>query len=188
MAKKIIILKGSPRKNGNSALLAEKIREGAQNKGASVEMFFLHGMNIGMCTACDSCREKSEKNCIIDDDMQILYPKLRKADALVIASPVYWFTVSGQTKVFMDRCYALGGPEGNALKGKKIGIAMTYADPDPFSSGAVNAFRTFQDGFAYVGAQIEGFVYGSAEGAGDIKSNKAVLKKAYELGEKLGKE
>jgi len=176
---------GSPRKAGNSAALAEQVVAGAESGGAAVESFYLHGMDIAPCTACDACRDDSAKDCVIDDPMTALYPKLRQADAIVIASPVYWFTVSAQTKLFMDRCYALGGPQGNALKGKRIGIVLTYADPDPFSSGAVNALRTFQDGFRYIGAEIVGMVYGSAWKAGEIRDNKDVMEKARQLGETL---
>jgi len=154
VAKNIVVVLGSPRRNGNSATLARQLIAGAEALGAHVESHYLHGMDIEACTACDVCRESTDKDCIIDDDMKDLYPKLRAADALVIAGPIYWFTVSAQTKLFMDRCYALGGPEGNALRGKQIGIILTYADPDPFVSGAVNALRAFQDGFRYLDAPI----------------------------------
>jgi len=179
---------GSPRKDGNSATLAKQVAAGAEAAGAEVESFYLHGMNIHPCTACDACREERDKDCVIDDDMETLYGKLRQADALVIASPIYWFTVSAQTKLFMDRWYALGGPgeEYAAFAGKRIGIVLTYADVDPFTSGAVNALRTFQDAFNYVGAQIVGMVYGSASEAGEIRKNRDLMEKAYELGKQLG--
>jgi len=182
---KIVIVIGSPRKEGNSATLAQQVTAGAQAHGADVECFHLHDMNIHPCDACDLCRESTEAECVIEDAMQDLYPRLRGADALVIASPIYWFTVSAQTKLFMDRCYALGGPEGNALAGKRIGIVLVYADPDPFISGAVNALRTFQDGFRYIGAEIVGMVYGSAWEAGAIRNHPAVMDNAYHLGVQL---
>jgi len=186
--KKILLMMGSPRKDGNSATLAKQVAAGAEAAGAEVESFYLHGMNIHPCTACDACREERDKDCVIDDDMETLYGKLRQADALVIASPIYWFTVSAQTKLFMDRWYALGGPgeEYAAFAGKRIGIVLTYADVDPFASGAVNALRTFQDAFNYVGAQIVGMVYGSASEAGEIRKNRDLMEKAYELGKQLG--
>ena len=186
--KKILIVMGSPRKDGNSATLAKQVAEGAKATGAEVESFYLHTMNIQPCTACDACREEGDKDCVIDDDMDTLYPKLRQADALVIASPIYWFTVSAQTKLFMDRWYAFGGPgeEYAAFAGKRIGIVLTYADVDPFASGAVNALRTFQDAFNYVGAEIIGMVYGSASEAGEIRNNRDLMQKAYELGKQLG--
>jgi multimeric flavodoxin WrbA len=186
MARQVLILNGSPRRHSNSTLLAERAAAGARAAGAGVETFFLHTMDIRPCDACDACQGMEEGECVIQDDMQILYPKLRRADALVIASPIYWFTMSAQTKLFIDRCYALEGLQGSALAGKKIGIVLTYGDSDPFNSGAVNALRTFQDIFRYTRAEIAGFVYGSALQEGEIGSQTGLLQKAYELGQVLG--
>ena len=184
--RQVLVLNGSPRKNGNSVLLAEQVAAGARAAGASVESFILHNMDIQPCNACDACQGADDAECTIQDDMQVLYPKLRQADAIVIASPVYWFTMSAQTKLFIDRCYALEGLQGSALARKQIGIVLTYGDTDPFSSGAVNALRTFQDMFRYVRAEIVGFVYGSASQEGEIQNQPDLLEKAYKLGQKLG--
>ena len=73
----------------------------------------------------------------------------------------------------------------NIFKGKNFAIILTYADPDPFVSGAVNALRSFQDICRYLGANIEGMVYGSAYGAGEIKENQDVMEKALLLGKHL---
>jgi multimeric flavodoxin WrbA len=117
--------------------------------------------------------------------MQKIYPKLIKADAWVIASPVYWFTMSAQTKIFMDRCYALTAYAKNPFVGKRIAIAMSYGDADPVKSGCVNALRTFQDAFRYTGSKIVGMVYGSAMEAGEIANNEALMREAEELGKLL---
>jgi multimeric flavodoxin WrbA len=180
-----MVVIGSPRRKGNSATLAQRVAVGAKDTGAQVETFFLHAMDIRPCTACDACRTKLKKDCIIKDDMKRLYPKMKAADGIVIASPIYWFTVSAQTKLFMDRWYALGGDDGYELAGKKFGIVLAYADADPFISGAVNALRTFQDAFNYIGAEMVGTVYGSAWKAGEIKKNKALMDAAYALGKKM---
>jgi multimeric flavodoxin WrbA len=184
---KIMIVKGSPRENGNSAVLADQVAAGAQETGAEVESFYLHGMDIGPCDACEACQASADAECIVDDDMQLLYPKVREADAVVYASPIYWFTISAQVKLFMDRCYALGGDEieDHALAGKRIGIVLTYEGDDPFDSGAINAIRTFQDTFSYIPAEIVDIVYGSANDPGEIKGNEDVMQKAYDLGRKL---
>jgi multimeric flavodoxin WrbA len=186
--KKVVIVKGSPRRNGNSATLADQVAAGAESVGAQVDVFYLHGMDIQPCDACEACRASADDECIIEDDMQSIYPKLRQADVLVIASPVYWFTVSAQTKLFMDRCYALGGgdPSSYALEGKQIGIVLSYGDDDPFKSGAVNALRTFQDAYNYIGAEIVGMVYGSADAAGEIRKDSRLMEEARGLGVKLG--
>lgn len=111
--------------------------------------------------------------------------KLMESDAWVIASPVYWFTVSAQTKIFMDRCFALLASNQDPFRGRRIAIAMTYGGEDPFASGCVNALRTFQDAFGYTGSRIVGMVYGSAMEAGGIRSNEKVMQEAFDLGKKL---
>jgi len=185
MKKKIMIVLGSPRKKGNSAKLAELVAKGAKEGGAKVETFYLNGMNIKPCQACMKCQKENAKGCAIRDDMQSLYPKLREADGVVIASPVYWFTMSAQTKLFMDRCFALPAYAKAPFAGKRIAIAMSYADADPFVSGCVNALRTFQDAFNYTKSRIVGMIYGSAFGAGEIRANEALLKEAETLGKNL---
>lgn len=185
MGKKIVIAVGSPRKRGNSSTLAAQVASGAKAGGAQVETFYLHGMNIKPCTACDGCRKKVHVDCVIKDEMQILYPKLRSAHGIVIASPIYWFTLSAQTKLFIDRWYGLGGEEGYALAGKKFALLLSYADADPFLSGAVNAIRSFQDALQFIKAELVGMVYGSASEAGEIKKNRELMKDAYDLGRKL---
>ena len=78
---KVVIVKGSPRRSGNSAILADQVAAGAEAAGATVESFYLHGMDIQPCDACDSCQGVADIDCVIEDDMQTLYPKLRAADA-----------------------------------------------------------------------------------------------------------
>lgn len=185
MQKNVMIAIGSPRKKGNSATLAKQVAAGAMAAGAEVELLFLHDLDIKPCTACDGCRKKKNIDCVIQDDMQSLYPKLKGTDALVIASPVYWFTFSAQTKLFMDRWYGLGGEKGYALAGKKFGLVLAYGDADPFVSGAVNALHTFQDAVRFLEAEIVGMVYGSASKAGEIRKNKALMAEAYQLGKAM---
>jgi multimeric flavodoxin WrbA len=144
-------------------------------------------MDISPCNACYACQKKDSKGCAIDDDMQAIYPKLVERDTWVIASPVYWFNMSAQTKLFMDRCFALLAYAGNPFAGKRIAIAMSYGDTDPFNSGCINALRSFQDAFNYVGAKMIGMVYGSAEAPGEIESNADLMQRAESLGKKLAK-
>jgi multimeric flavodoxin WrbA len=181
--RRILILKGSPRKKGNSATLAGQVAAGAGEAGAIVESFDLHDMDIRPCDGCDFCQGSGE--CVIADDMQTLYPKLREADGIVIASPIYWFTVSAQVKALLDRWYALEGAEEHALAGKEFGVVLVYGDSDPFSSGAVNAIRMFQDIFRYEQATIAGFVYGSASQPGEIAAQAELMQRAYALGQRL---
>jgi multimeric flavodoxin WrbA len=183
---KILIVLGSPRKKGNSATLAAKVAEGAIADGADVETVYLNGLNIKPCQGCEKCQEESFDGCAIEDDMNPLHSKIQEADSIVIASPIYWFNISAQTKIFIDRLYAVGVGQKNIFKGKNIAIILSFADPDPFISGAVNALRSFQDICRYLGANIEGMVYGSASGAGKIKERQDVMEKAVLLGKHLG--
>ena len=179
----ILILKGSPREKGNSSTLAEQAAAGARQAGAEVECFDLHGLDIRPCDACDLCQGGDD--CVIEDDMQALYPKLRRAEAILIASPVYWFTMSAQTKLCIDRWYALQTSDGNELRGKRFGVILTYGDTDPYTSGAINAIRTFQDMVRYLKAELVGIVYGSASDVGDVQKQPGLMAEAFKLGEKL---
>jgi multimeric flavodoxin WrbA len=185
VVKKVLVLLGSPRKKGNSAVLAGMIAKGAKAVGARVETLFIHGMKIAPCKSCYACQKPNSKGCAIKDDMQSVYKKLIEADVWVIASPVYWFTMSAQTKLWMDRCFALLPHAKEAFVDKRIAIAMSYGDNDPFKSGCVNALRTFQDAYGYVQANICGIVYGSAMDTGEIKKNEALMKEAEELGRQI---
>ena len=184
---KILALFGSPRKKGNTTVLANQIILGAESKGAKVETVYLNDLSIKPCQGCYACQVEGSKGCAVEDDMQDIYSKVAEADALIIASPVYWFTMSAQTKIFMDRCFALYSEnnEESRLYGKNIAIAMTYGDKDAFSSGCVNALRTFQDSYNFVGSDITGIVHGSAEEPGDIVDNKELMQDAQTLGKEL---
>ncbi len=186
IAKHVLVLKGSPRPRGNSSLLADRVAAGATAAGATVESFVLRDMTIQPCDGCDACHNSGDGECIIGDDMQKLYPRLRLADVIVVASPIYWFTVNAQTKLCIDRWYALETPQGNALRGKTFGAVLTYGDSDPFTSGAVNAMRMFQDMCRYLKADLAGMVYGTASDQGDVERQPKLMEQAYELGKKLG--
>jgi len=181
----VLIALGSPRREGTSALLAAKVAEGAAEKGAWVETVFLEGLRIHGCRACEACHAPGARGCVLEDDMQPLYAKLREAEAIVLASPIYWFNVSAQLKAFIDRWYAFETREGNVLRGKRFAIVLAYGDVDPVRAGATNALRSFEDAFRYLQAEIVGTVYGTALEAGDAARNERLLEQAYQLGKRL---
>lgn len=184
MKRYVLIMKGSPRVQGNSALLAEQLADGTKSVGAEAEQVYVHEMNIRPCQACNGCRENGG-TCVISDDMQKLYPKITRADALVVVSPIYWYAVTAQTKLWIDRCYALVmNPEGDRMEGKDFGAILTYAQPDIESSGAINALGMLYDIFER--GNLAGIVHGSAYYAGDIKKQPALMTQAYNLGRRLG--
>jgi multimeric flavodoxin WrbA len=187
MTKRVLILKGSPRERGNSAALAERAAAGAMEAGAQVESVYLHGLDIRPCDGCDLCKENGEY-CVIEDDMQPLYPKLLEMDALLLASPIYWFTYSAQLKLCIDRWYGLWNFKPDLFKDKPVGIIISYGDTDPYTSGAINAIQTFETMFRFLQAPILGVVYGSASDPGDAEKQPELMERAYQLGQRLGKE
>jgi multimeric flavodoxin WrbA len=102
---KILALYGSPRKQGNTSTLLSNAAKGARERGAEVEEIHLRDLKISPCLEIYEC--KNTGRCIIQDDFQILYDKLLACDALMLSSPVFFYTVSAHTKIFMDRCQAL---------------------------------------------------------------------------------
>ncbi len=102
---KILAIYGSPRRRGNTAVLLEQAVQGARDAGAEVEEFVLRDLRISPCLEIYGC--KKDGRCVIQDDFQILYDKLLACRALMLASPIFFYTVSAHTKLFMDRCQSL---------------------------------------------------------------------------------
>jgi multimeric flavodoxin WrbA len=183
MSKRILVIKSSPRQKGNSNVLAEQVVEAASQAGAQVESIHLHGMDIRPCDGCDSCRET--RVCVVKDEMQPLYAKLLAADALVLASPIYWFTYSAQLKTFIDRWYAVWNSKHDFIEGKPVGIVLSYGDSDLHNSGGINAMHTFETMFRFLQAEIVGWVHGSLDEVGDAHKHPELLEQARQLGKKL---
>lgn len=181
----VVILKASPRAGSNSSRLADELAAGAREKGGVVKEFTLRSMDLRVCDGCDACQNPQGSGCVIDDDMQLIYPFLKEATAIVLATPVYWFTFTAQLKLAIDRFYALESPDGHGLKGKDMVLVLTYGDIDPYISGAVNAIRTFEDMCRYTGSPVAGILYGSASEPGEMDSRTELLAQARALGAKL---
>lgn len=113
MGKKIVILNGSPRKKGNTAALVEAFAEGARTSGNTVDIFDLHEMNIHFCAGCYGGGKDPASPCTQKDDMDKIYPAYMAADVVVTASPLYYWTLSGQLRTCFDRLLAVTecGPE-----------------------------------------------------------------------------
>ena len=107
MSKKIVILNGSPRKSGNTSALVTAFREGAEGAGHTVTEFFLDKMNIHGCKGCFGGHSDRECPCVQQDDMNQIYPAVRDCDVVVLASPLYYWTMSGQLRTAFDRLFAL---------------------------------------------------------------------------------
>lgn len=102
---KILAINGSRRKRGNTSILIETILSAAETAGAETETLFLGDYQLGACTGCEGC--STSWDCVIKDDYPDLIARLDEADALVLASPTYWYTVTSDMKRFIDRSYSL---------------------------------------------------------------------------------
>jgi multimeric flavodoxin WrbA len=185
--KYVLAVVGSPRKRGNSDILCDRVLAGARSAGARVEKFYLYSMDIKPCCACEGCQKSASGVCVQhDDDMRAMYPRLKQCDGLVIATPIYWWMVSGPTKLFLDRWYALSLEDRNFLKAKRAVCCLTYGADDALLSGADTTARALNDVFTFLKVPVS-FVHASAWQKGDIRKNPAALKRAYEAGKQLVK-
>lgn len=182
MTKNILILNGSPREKGNSAVLASRAAAGASEAGANVESVYLHGLDIRACDACELCTDGA---CVIEDDMQSIYPKLAAADAILLASPIYWFTFTAQLKLCVDRWYAFQGHKWKEVSHKQYGFILTYGDTDLYTSGAINAIHTYETMCRFLKSEFVGIVHGSLNDVGDAEKHPELLQQAFDLGKLL---
>lgn len=146
MSKNILILTGSPRKKGNSNMLADAFMKGAQEKGHTVNKIEVAKLNIGGCTACDMCWTK-DGACVQRDDMAEIEPLLESADTLVLVSPLYFFGISAQLKAVIDRFYAYCEDScKKPLNIKETALIMCgECDEERFYSGAIDTYRHTAD-------------------------------------------
>lgn len=132
---KIIGFIGSPRKDGNTAWVVNKILEGAKDAGAKTQSWCFNDLDIRPCSGCLGCK-KGHPTCVTHDDMQKLYKEIETADALILGSPVYMGQMSAQAKIFTDRLFAQISPRFSphyrekTVK-KKLLLVFTQGNPDP---------------------------------------------------------
>lgn len=178
-AMKIVILTGSPRRNGNSAYLAEQFIKGAQEAGHKIFRFDCAFQKVEGCMACNRCG--MDGPCVLKDDFEIVRSHIVTADMVVFATPMYYFGVSAQLKKVIDRFYSINGQ----IKGKhkKAAFLMTYANSSP--KDAEPMFLHYKALLDYLGWEDTGTVIAPGVWtAGSIK-NTGYGEKAYQLGKGL---
>lgn len=178
MSKKILILSGSPRKVGNSDYLCDKFSEGARDAGHDVEKIFVSEKKIGYCRACYACRNSHK--CIIQDDMPEILDKMIQADVLVLASPVYFYSINAQIKTVLDRTLA----RWTELKNKEFYYILTAGEDNrAIMERSAECFRGFADCFD--GSTERGIIYGHGLYAPIDARNSKFATEAYELGKNV---
>ncbi len=181
---------GSPRKGGNTDILLDELLRGAAETGNRVSSLRCCDFKIEGCLECGGCDETGE--CVINDDMQIIYPKLLEAQAIILASPIFFYSVTAQAKALIDRCQAMWCRR--SVQGKKSGASVQQGEGYLVSVGATKGANLFEGAklvskyfFDALGMKFEGgLFFPSVEGREDIRRHQDALEQAHDLGTRLG--
>ena len=178
--KKVLILSGSPRKGGNSDVLCDEFAKGALSAGNEVEKIRIAEKKISYCTGCYFCKNSGGR-CAINDDMGEILEKILSCDVLVLASPVYFYSICAQLKAVMDRSVA----RWTEIKYKEMYYILTAAEDNSFvMDGALACMRGFRD--CLDGSEEKGVLYGKGVyEKGEIFDRSELLKIAFEMGEQV---
>lgn len=181
MTKKIMVLNGSPRATGNTAALIQSFSEGAIAAGHQVTCFHLQSMDIHPCLGCCGGGKNPDSPCVQKDDMSSIYPVYREADIIVLASPLYYWNISGQLKCAFDRLFAVAECNENLANPVKDCVLLMAAEGFGFDE-TVNWYDRLMTHLHWTdrGKVLCGGVFN----VGDIENNEK-LKDAYDLGRSL---
>lgn len=178
MSKQILIVKGSPRKSGNTSAMVDAFAKGAIENGNTVIEVILKDETIGDCLGCGACQGNGGI-CVQKDSMTKIYDEMKKADVIVLASPVYFYTWTSLMKRMIDRTFAVEP----ILKNKKFYLLSAGAAPEEkYMQTMIDSFREYISCFRAGGNQEGGilFAYGT-NGPSDVKTM-SVLEEAYQMG------
>ncbi|HUV73062.1 MAG TPA: flavodoxin family protein [Anaerolineae bacterium] len=190
MRLKVLGLAGSPRRHGNTELLLDQVLGGAASKGAQTEKIILGAMTIDPCDECEACYETGR--CIVQDDYQLLYPRLIKAERIVLAAPIFFMGLPAQAKAFIDRCqcfwarkYVLQDPLPPTDTGvqRQGFLISTAGGADTSFRCAVTSLKAFLDTlYAAYGGEL---TFPGVDEKGAILSHATALEDALALGKRL---
>ena len=181
---KVIAINGSPRKNGNTAMLIDTVLAELKKEGIETEQVQLGGKKIHGCTACMKCFENQNKLCSIDNDiLNVLVNKMLEADGIIIGSPTYFANVSTEVKALIDRAGLVAIANGHMLK-RKVGVAVVAVR----RAGATDAFDAINKFFFINQLIVPGSVYwnlGLGQGEKEVKNDEEGLNTMKILGENM---
>lgn len=179
MSKNVLILSASFRKGGNSDTLCDQFAKGAEEAGNHVEKIFINSKKINFCRGCGVCN--TTHKCVQKDDMEDILDKMVKADVIVMATPVYFYTMNGQMKTLIDRTV----PRYTEISNKDFYFIIAAADNNRDNmEKALESFRGFTED-CLEGAREKGVIYGTgAWQIGDIKNSPA-MEEAYNAGRSI---
>ena len=177
---KIVILNGSPHEHGSTAALVGEVLKGIETQKIKVSSYYLNGMNIRGCQGCKACRNTGR--CVLQDDMQQLYPEIADADGIIMATPVYMWQMTAQLKQVVDRLYPFLKPDYSSFlkPGKKVLLAVTQGRDD------TALFRPYFEhvgkNFLFLGfGAYEIFIMGGIRGLEDVYKQSEMLAEAAKI-------
>jgi multimeric flavodoxin WrbA len=189
---KILAFNGSPRKNGNTSAIIKAMLKGARSAGAKTTEIRLHDINLKGCMGCLSCRKRPGK-CKQQDDLSPYLEAIKTCDGVIFGTPIYMYHVTGQMKIFIDRCYSLyiSRPDGSGYDsavpaGKPFALVTSQGHPD------VERFQRPIRWFAAMtgtglGMEEVGRIIQGDSHLAPARTDKALLEKAYKIGQGLVK-
>jgi multimeric flavodoxin WrbA len=182
---RVIVLRGSPRRGGNSDTLADHFVKGLKSQtDVEVHDFILNDMNIRPCQGCESCQTSQDNKCVIDDDMHQIYSVFADADIVVWATPMYWGYMTAQMKIALDRMEALAMNPEKYWVDKQFVPILTYRH---HYQSTVGFFERVQDYFRFKLTVLH-FCTMDKETQADflVSAKPEMLEEAFQLGIKLG--
>ena len=163
---KVTAILGSPRKKGTTTAIATAFMEQAAFHGADTTFHVLNSMNFQGCQGCQACKEKRE-DCVLEDDLTVVLNDMKTSDITVFATPVYYWDVSGQFKLFIDRTWSLVKPDyltnpdpARLAKGKKALLITSQADIEEKHKDVMQKYSGFLTMYGYDVATIRAFGMG----------------------------
>ncbi len=189
---KVVGFVGSPRKRGNTTAIVNEVLRGASEAGAETKIFNINELGIRGCQACYKC-QTPEGKCVQTDGMTPLYDEIFSADAVVIGTPVFMFQITGQTKTFIDRLFALlylkdGKPGAfrNKIKGKKV--ITVYSQAQPETGLFASSFDLNEAVLGFLGFKVEDRIAaGGMAGPDSARNTQTVMDQAHNAGIELVK-
>ncbi|WP_459202210.1 flavodoxin family protein [Methanococcus sp. CF] len=180
---KVVAINGSPKKDGNTALLINKVLDGAKSNGAEVIKYDIDKMNINGCKGCMHCR--TEFKCAQKDYMAEILENLKETDVLILGTPIYMWQVTGQMKTFIDRLYPVINADFSPRL-KNIKTVTVYVQANPDESMFIPYIEHNNTVLNFLGLDVvESIVKGGVGAPGDILNHEDVLEKAFNIGKKL---
>jgi multimeric flavodoxin WrbA len=187
MVKKILGINGSPRIGGNTDILLDNVLNGAKSVGADVEKIILNNLDIKPCQECENVRKDGV--CIVNDDMHIIYNKINNSDGIILASPIFFGSLSAQTKIMIDRfqCIWTSKYINKVYKFSKykkgVFLCVEASNSSKFFENAKSIVKNF---FATIDTEYSfELLCSGVDKKGDILNHKDCLEKSYEIGTKI---